>query len=181
MKRSGRLATMKDVPYRTYKGYCRHSSKPNGMIAFRVTGYTKSRGGRAHVQALATKGPLSVGYTLASDFFQYTVGIYRNSWCMGRGKHAVTNVGYTSTYFLMKNSWGAGWDEGGYFRIARGNVCGITNMGFGVILQSTGKTDPAKDEDMSNDGNDGNDNNNGYQSGFKKCPDGRCVHEHWTC
>ena len=59
----------------------------------------------------------------------------------------MTSVGYTPDYFRMKNSWGRSWGESGYFRIARGNVCGITNMGFAPTFQSTGKTDDGTDEE----------------------------------
>jgi C1A family cysteine protease len=45
--------------------------------------------------------------------------------------HAILIVGYNNTdpsngYLKVKNSWGKGWGEGGYFRIAiNGNQCGI--------------------------------------------------------
>jgi C1A family cysteine protease len=31
------------------------------------------------------------------------------------GGHAVCAVGYTPTHFIVRNSWGAGWGQGGYF------------------------------------------------------------------
>jgi cathepsin L len=49
-------------------------------------------------------------------------------------RHAVTAVGYGtasdgSKYWLMKNSWGASWGEGGYVRIRRGEgVCGLAKL-----------------------------------------------------
>jgi cathepsin L len=52
-------------------------------------------------------------------------------------RHAVTAVGYGtasdgSKYWLMKNSWGASWGEGGYVRIRRGvrgeGVCGLAKL-----------------------------------------------------
>jgi hypothetical protein len=33
--------------------------------------------------------------------------------------HAVTLVGYNSTYFILRNSWSTEWGEQGYMRIAR--------------------------------------------------------------
>lgn len=51
--------------------------------------------------------------------------------------HAVTAVGYGSSYaqdyFIIKNSWGAGWGENGYIRMRRNTgkpegLCGINKM-----------------------------------------------------
>jgi cathepsin C len=49
--------------------------------------------------------------------------------------HAVLLVGYGTDaktgedYWLVKNSWGTGWGEGGFFRIRRGvDECGIESI-----------------------------------------------------
>lgn len=43
--------------------------------------------------------------------------------------HAVLVVGYTPTYWILKNSWGPGWGDDGYFYLPRGvNACGLTNF-----------------------------------------------------
>lgn len=262
-KRSGRLGEENSIPYQGKERSCNYKSKKNGLIAFKINGYTNARGDSAHVAALSSSGPLSVAYTCTKKFFDYTDGIYTERSCRGGG-HAVTSVGYTSTYFLMKNSWGTTFGERGYFKIARGNICGITNSGFIPTLTATGKTDDGTDEggDDNDDGDDtctasdnnsrcgewaarspsectenwtymkdncakscgacsckdnsskcagwkgkgyctaqyvdfmelncrktcdkcaddgGDDNDGKCQTGFKECPDGTCVHEHWTC
>ncbi|XP_063684570.1 digestive cysteine proteinase 1-like [Bolinopsis microptera] len=266
-KKSGRLAEMKHVPYKGKEGPCRFSSSQNGLIAFKVSGYTNAKGDSRQVAALESSGPLSVAYTCTKNFFKYRGGVYNERSCSGGG-HAVTNVGYAPDYFIMKNSWGASFGEKGYFRIGRGNVCGITNQGLIPTLSATGKTDPGQDEGGDDGGDDNggtcvavdknarcaewaardpsectenwrymtdncrksckqcecvdvglkcaewkgkgycdggefvnfmsrlcrktcgkcdkddggdDDNDGGCQEGFKKCPDGSCVHEHWNC
>ena len=83
LKGSGRLGSMKEIPYTGRQRSCNHSNNKNHLIAFRVTGYSNTRGDSNHVTALATKGPLSVGYKVASDFFKYRGGIYRKGYCSG--------------------------------------------------------------------------------------------------
>ena len=69
--------------------------------------------------------------TIKKTFF-YKSGIWSNPECQGEGSsnHAVLVVGYGSDngndYWLIKNSWGTGWGENGYLRLARNrNMCGV--------------------------------------------------------
>ena len=41
--------------------------------------------------------------------------------------HAVVLMGYEEDgdYWILKNSWGTGWGESGYIRLASGNTCGL--------------------------------------------------------
>jgi hypothetical protein len=42
-------------------------------------------------------------------------------------------VGYTDDYWIVKNSLGVSWGEGGYFEIVRGqNACGIADYALRV-------------------------------------------------
>jgi C1A family cysteine protease len=59
---------------------------------------------------------------VSAKFMQYSTGIFDDESpfaCMyaSQGGHAVTIVGYTSEAWIVKNSWGPGWGEKGYFRI----------------------------------------------------------------
>jgi C1A family cysteine protease len=39
--------------------------------------------------------------------------------------HGVLAVGFTSEYWIVKNSWNTRWGEDGYIRVKMGNTCGI--------------------------------------------------------
>jgi cathepsin L len=82
--------------------------------------------------------PVSVGINGGDYVFRfYDSGLLGASGCGTELNHAITAVGYGtasdgSKYWLMKNSWGASWGEGGYVRIRRGvrgeGVCGLAKL-----------------------------------------------------
>ena len=72
-------------------------------------------------------GPIPVGVDSQSMQFElYKNGIIREHHCGKDIDHAVLVVGYTPDYWIIKNSWGTSWGEGGFFYLERGtNACGI--------------------------------------------------------
>ena len=73
------------------------------------------------VQMLVNEGPVTVGFEVYSDFITYTGGIYeQDPDAAYEGLHAMALVGYDidNGYWIVKNSWGTGWGEGGYARIS---------------------------------------------------------------
>jgi C1A family cysteine protease len=86
-------------------------------------------------------GPVVAGMAVYQDFFHYQSGVYRHVNGNLTGYHAVCVVGYddTTACWIVKNSWGTGWGDHGFFRIRYGE-CGIdTQFPFtapnGLVLQ----------------------------------------------
>jgi C1A family cysteine protease len=62
----------------------------------------------------------------ASKWSSYKSGIFNN--CNTSLNHGVLLVGYSGTFWKIKNSWGTSWGESGYMRLAApNNTCGICN------------------------------------------------------
>ncbi len=85
--------------------------------------------------ALNVYGPLVTTMDVYSDFYYYQSGIYSHTSGCYRGGHAVLIVGYDDNEqsFIVKNSWGSGWGEGGYFRIAYSELESVVEFGFYTI------------------------------------------------
>ena len=88
-------------------------------------------------------GPVAVSFEVYDDFKGYTGGVYiHNTTLAGKRmnpweatNHAVCLVGWGVDqssgipYWIVKNSWGTGWGEQGYFRIRRNtDECAIESM-----------------------------------------------------
>ena len=77
------------------------------------------------VAAVATVGPIAISIAASSMAFQfYDRGVFDGKDCGWDEDHAVGLVGYGTDptggdYWIVRNSWGAGWGEGGYMRLAR--------------------------------------------------------------
>lgn len=136
------LNTEAAYPYQETEGQCRFRPEALGE---RCTGYERIAEGdeKGLMVALATKGPIAVGLNVVEALQNYKGGIFDMPSC-GRGEeinHAVLLVGYGEEsngkkYWLLKNSYGPQWGEGGYLKLARdaGNLCGIaTNAAYPLV------------------------------------------------
>ena len=130
---AGGISSWSDYPYTATEGSCR----ADVQHAANITGYVRTAEGSedALLDAVASVGPVSVGIDASLTTFQlYSGGVFRGKRCgstLQQLNHAVVVVGYGrqngKDYWLVKNSWGTGWGEDGYGRMARnaGNQCGI--------------------------------------------------------
>ena len=121
-------------PYRGYTFSCRYNFPAaaairkfciRGQNGYGPPAITERLTDEAIIAALGYFGPL--GVTINADRLQnYRAGIVNDPFCSTAVNHAVLLVGYTPTSFIIKNSWGSTWGDGGYFQLARGsNMCGI--------------------------------------------------------
>lgn len=66
--------------------------------------------------------PISVTVD-ATNWSKYSSGVFSN--CAKSINHAVLLVGVVGGNWKIKNSWGTGWGEQGFIRLAGGNTCGL--------------------------------------------------------
>lgn len=95
-----------------------------------VYNIVNSVGNCANTKTQLATGPLTVAVD-ASRWGSYGSGVFQ---CTTSSiNHAVLLVGYDANgNWRIKNSWGTGWGESGYIRLASGNTCGLCQYA-GVI------------------------------------------------
>jgi len=106
-------------PYTGRQGTCK---KP--AATFTPPG-ARTGSGEASLATQLNSFPVSVCVDASGGFQSYKGGVF-NGPCGTQLNHAILAVGYTSSYWIVKNSWGTGWGSGGYIFMARGkNLCGV--------------------------------------------------------
>jgi len=88
--------------------------------------------GASSIMAALQHQVVSVAFRLSergSPFMNYHHGVYDQECGEGAG-HAVAAVGYSSDYWIIRNSWGPSWGQGGYVYFKKGsNLCGMESHG----------------------------------------------------
>ena len=85
----------------------------------KISSYTGHATMEARKNAVAN-GPVLAGMAVFNDFFSYTSGVYvKTANTSLAGYHCISVVGYDDNQqcWILKNSWGTGWGEGGFVRI----------------------------------------------------------------
>jgi C1A family cysteine protease len=85
--------------------------------------------------AVSAYGPVVATMYVYNDFYSYRSGVYSYVTGPYLGAHAVLVVGYddANQSFAVKNSWGTGWGEAGFFQIAYSEVTGTSRFGYSVL------------------------------------------------
>lgn len=128
------LAIEGSYPYTAGDQNCSNLASNWQSSAVKISGWHEIKSIADMKEWLSTRGALVACFTVYNDFFAYKSGIYRNVVQNEKpGGHCVSIVGYNDTegYWIAKNSWGQGFGENGFFRIAYGQ-CGIDSSMFAV-------------------------------------------------
>ena len=130
-----KIATEKSYPYRAVDQKCsKKNKKKGGRVA--VSSFSYVKGGVNGLIKAAAKQVVSVAIEVQDDLMDYSSGVYTNNdpSCGQELNHGVAVVGYNTAvkkaYYIVRNSWGADWGLGGYFKIETGKgngTCGIAN------------------------------------------------------
>ena len=112
-----------EYPYKAKEGVCQVNACAK---KYYIEGYydIPAKNEEAMKKALYTHGPVSVAIEASQTSFQfYHKGIF-NAPCGDNLDHGVLLVGYQTNkdkkedFFILKNSWGVGWGEEGYMKLA---------------------------------------------------------------
>jgi len=120
-----------DYPYTARDGTCKYDAT---KVKARFTGfYDIPQNDCKGLLSAITQQPVSVAIAANAIMF-YSSGIFAVTNCGTSLNHGVTAVGYgtqdSKNFYIVRNSWGAGWGEQGYIRMSRdvqtdSGICGI--------------------------------------------------------
>lgn len=144
-----RLASSVDYPYVGKQTPCRASETPNSLTNVKARRLLRVPRDDLSLTEAVTEGVLSVGIYAGTSLLAYKTGIYYDpKTCRATSfpNHAVNLVGYGQEgecggtgrkYWILRNSWGEKWGEGGYFRMSRDhvNTCKINESALRLDLR----------------------------------------------
>merc|ERR1712048_873272 len=120
-------------PYTAQDGYCQYD---RSGVRITIGGYETVTANSASALRSAIAGR-TVSVSVEADRYVwqfYSGGVVDSERCGTKLDHAVIAIGYDTDstgqrYWIVRNSWGTGWGEEGYIRIADNGdgdgICGI--------------------------------------------------------
>jgi len=125
------VALEKDMPYTGKNAPCNQTCAGSAVHVRRYGTLAREDDEDAELRIpyiLNTHGPVTVAIDVGTTelLMSYEDGVFPAIACGQEVDHAVTIVGYTPDYWIVRNSWSADWGEDGYFYLERGaNACGV--------------------------------------------------------
>uniref|UniRef100_A0A7E4UMZ7 Pept_C1 domain-containing protein n=1 Tax=Panagrellus redivivus TaxID=6233 RepID=A0A7E4UMZ7_PANRE len=122
------LVPLQQYPFNDEKNACLKNVSAAARV--KITGYHKLPLSEDKIAAhVAETGPATIGIICPDKLMHYKGGIFEDHECIkgSEGLHALTIVGYSPDYWIIKNSWGTDWGEKGFARFKRGiDICGMS-------------------------------------------------------
>lgn len=111
------------LPYLAQDGVCSQACSDVDKRTVRLFSYEQPTTGFIDVNKIKSallKGPLLSSMILYEDLEFYKSGVYRYATGNKLGSHAVVIVGWSDSdrAWIVRNSWGSKWGEGGFFKAA---------------------------------------------------------------
>lgn len=140
IEKNGGLCSEADYPYVSGEtktaGTCKKTCKviENSKIA---SFYDVTPSSDPAMMAALSQQPVSIAIEADQREFQlYKSGIFTGT-CGNKLDHGVLLVGYGPDYYLVKNSWGLSWGDGGYIKLGLGPEFNNGDGQCGMLLQGS--------------------------------------------
>lgn len=109
---------------------CRASCADQSQRSVRIANYSRPTRFFKNVEAVKAalqKGPVVTTLSVYSDFISYGGGVYKHTTGDYLGGHAISIIGYddATRSFIIRNSWGEEWGEGGFGRVSYDDSSGV--------------------------------------------------------
>ena len=140
IEKNGGLCSGSDYPYVSGEtktaGTCKKTCSivENSKIA---SFYDVEPSSDAAMMAAVSQQPIAIAIEADQREFQlYKSGIFTGV-CGNKLDHGVLLVGYGPDYYLVKNSWGLSWGDGGYIKLGLGPEFNNGDGQCGMLLQGS--------------------------------------------
>jgi len=137
-ERGNGVFAQNEYPYKGVVQQCRKCG--SGQAKTNVKSHVMVKSEAVLLDVVATTGAVAIAYNAGTQQHSYyQTGILDIPGCGNSPTHAVTLIGYGTengvNFWTLKNSWGTGWGEKGFFRLVRGkNMCGIADWASYPVL-----------------------------------------------
>ncbi|CAG2166961.1 unnamed protein product [Oppiella nova] len=130
------LTSWENYPYTAKKGTCDRERESKRVATIGEPREDDPRNESTLTSYVRDNGPAFVVVHIGIDWFLYAQGVH--TYQCGKFNHAVLVVGYgydkelDKHYWIIKNSWGDQWGEGGYIRLHRNaaTMCPLHPLSF---------------------------------------------------
>lgn len=118
---NGGIASLADWPYAAATGTC--DTNKTSHVSISIDGAQRvPADNEPQLRAAIAEQPVAIDIDVGGGFRSYGGGVFDDAACGTAVAHSVLLVGFNTTaavpYYILKNSWGAGFGEAGYMRIA---------------------------------------------------------------